>query len=1092
MKELNTNKFFRKLDWVAGWITFAIALGLYVYTLQPTVGLEDSGELIVASDYLGVPHAPGYPIWSFFTWLFQWVFHGVTFHGHPNPAWAVNLFSAVTGALACGVIALLISRSGMDMLRSFKKETEILGEKTEQILCAVSGIMGGLLLAFSHGMWSQAVIAEVYAFNVLFQSLVLLFLYRWLAEKPQNHKWLFLCLFTFGLGITNHQTLMFMGPAIAVAILLNDIKMFSFKNLWQLSTAVFGLILTAVAAYLHLPSIVVLSVLICIVALLFIKEDFLARDFIIVGSIFIILVGFNMWATAPLEANESIEIFKARMKWSWVSGPKFPGFWLWSSFAVLIPLIATFTLKQGKIVGPVFLLLLLGTAFYFYMPISSDQNPPINWAYPRTWKGFIHAITRGQYEQVKLASIFEPKFLIQLQIYLTDLRGQFYSIIALFAFIPFVSIPFFFLKKRRVLEMGKDGSPMPNQDKENSDRSSIALNWLFTTLVAFIVVGIVFIIMQNPKTDLQSLFIGQVQYIQSHAIYVFWIAYGVLFLTAWLQTLLKNNPATLWLGVVFMLLLPFSLLYKNNTDVYQQKVYGHIGQRGHDFGWQYGNWQLQGVKGIEEDLRAIYSPEEFEKIWAAYPNKNYPQPMGINAIFFGGTDPGRFVPTYMIYSAHVRPDVYLITQNALADDTYMKTMRDLYGNQIWIPSDQDANTEFAKFIRAVELGKINPGASVTKINGKWQVHGVMGVMKINALDCKIIFDNNQYRTETKTDEATRSKGSAVVYQDPKIDPKTGKPPLRSFYLEESYPMQWMYPYLTPHGLIMKLNNKPTPLTDEIVKNDTDFWNWYTKRLVADKNFMHDVPAQRAFCKLRGSIASLYQHRGRLKEAEAAYKQALELYPQSQEVVFKLVQFLAMKNRFNEAMNLLQRYLKEDKNSLSAKKMLNRLFAIQKIQTQTNQLEQKHKASKLTSKEELSLILLYLQSGRKKHAEKYALHLLSSKKIYPKQAFLIAQLMAQGHSYAVVEVALKKYIQLVPKDPQGWVNLAGIQVFLKKKNEVFFSLDQAIRLGGEPVRDQLRKNKQFDPIRNTPEFKKRVYSNQMEPLNPQTPLIPFLP
>ena len=94
---MTTDKFFRKSDWIACWVTFIISLIVYTLTLQPTLGLEDSGELIVASDYLGVPHPPGYPIWSLLTWFFQWVLHGVTFHGHPNPAWGVNFFSAFTG-----------------------------------------------------------------------------------------------------------------------------------------------------------------------------------------------------------------------------------------------------------------------------------------------------------------------------------------------------------------------------------------------------------------------------------------------------------------------------------------------------------------------------------------------------------------------------------------------------------------------------------------------------------------------------------------------------------------------------------------------------------------------------------------------------------------------------------------------------------------------------------------------------------------------------------------------------------------------------------------------------------------------------------
>jgi len=302
----------------------------------------------------------------------------------------------------------------------------------------------------------------------------------------------------------------------------------------------------------------------------------------------------------------------------------------------------------------------------------------------------------------------------------------------------------------------------------------------------------------------------------------------------------------------------------------------------------------------------------------------------------------------------------------------------------------------------------------------------------------------------------------------------------------------MYPYLTPHGLIMKLNNKPTPLTDEIVKNDTDFWNWYTKRLTADKNFMHDVPAQRAFCKLRGSIAGLYQHRKRPKEAEAAYKQALQLYPQSQEIVFKLVQFLANQNRFDEAIELLKKYLKEDKNSFNAKSLLNRIIQVKTVQIQINRIEKKRAIGIISFKEELNLILLYLKLGRKNYAEKLALNLLNSRKISKNQVLSIAQLMVQGHLYPIVEFAIKKYIQLDPKDFQGWINLAEIELFLGKKNQAFYSIDQAIQLGGNLAREQLKKNPQFDSIRNTPEFIQRVYPNQIKPLNSQNPLIPFLP
>src|SRR4029077_20582601 len=61
-----------------------------------------------------------------------------------------------------------------------------------------------------------------------------------------------------------------------------------------------------------------------------------------------------------------------------------------------------------------------------------------------------------------------------------------------------------------------------------------------------------------------------------------------------------------------------------------------------------------------------------------------------NAVLFGGTDAGRFCPTYMIFcESFLRPeqrrdpafdrrDVYIITQNALADAHYLEYIRAHY------------------------------------------------------------------------------------------------------------------------------------------------------------------------------------------------------------------------------------------------------------------------------------------------------------------------------------------------------------------------------------------------------------------------------
>ena len=207
---------------------------------------------------------------------------------------------------------------------------------------------------------------------------------------------------------------------------------------------------------------------------------------------------------------------EALADWMWVAGPSEPGFWLWTLFAVLlpalmIPLLLMDAPRSYLSADP------LGGQLLFLHAYASDQNPPINWGYPRTWEGFMHAITRGQYEQVKLAAVFTPRFLEQVGTYLFDLRSQFYGPIALLASLPSARLA---------------------HGKRN-------ITWLVTTFVAFVSVGIVFMILQNPKTDIQNLFIGRVQYIQSHASMSL-AGLRALLLMAGLQTLVKNHPLTRW------------------------------------------------------------------------------------------------------------------------------------------------------------------------------------------------------------------------------------------------------------------------------------------------------------------------------------------------------------------------------------------------------------------------------------------------------------------------------------------------------------------------------------------------------------------
>ena len=53
---------FKKINLLLGWISFVIALIVYLLTLEPTVSLWDCGEFIASSYKLQVGHPPGAPL----------------------------------------------------------------------------------------------------------------------------------------------------------------------------------------------------------------------------------------------------------------------------------------------------------------------------------------------------------------------------------------------------------------------------------------------------------------------------------------------------------------------------------------------------------------------------------------------------------------------------------------------------------------------------------------------------------------------------------------------------------------------------------------------------------------------------------------------------------------------------------------------------------------------------------------------------------------------------------------------------------------------------------------------------------------------
>jgi beta-lactamase regulating signal transducer with metallopeptidase domain len=355
--------------------------------------------------------------------------------------------------------------------------------------------------------------------------------------------------------------------------------------------------------------------------------------------------------------------------------------------------------------------------------------------------------------------------------------------------------------------------------------------------------------------------------------------------------------------------------------------------------------QYEGTTTSDDTLDKVWSPiletdlawEQFanwkEKYVLAYGNdiiKSIPP----GSIYFGGTDPGRGVITAMSKSHAEGKPFFTLTQNALADNTYLDYLRAMCGPTIYTPTDEESRQCFQEYMadvqRRIPLNQLKPGEVVNVVGEQVQVSGEVAVMSINGLLAKIIFDRN---------------------------------PGREFYIEESFPLDWMYPHLTPNGLIMKVNRQPLPrLSEELVRRDHEYWSSYLRPMLGDwlnydtpvaevaafvekvylkhdlggfkgdPQFVEDTWAQKGFSKLRSSIGGVYNWRitdaktpaGKLqmtKEADFAYRQAYALCPVSPEAVFRYATLLLSVNRVDDARLLAETTLKLDPTNAQVEALL---------------------------------------------------------------------------------------------------------------------------------------------------------------------------
>jgi tetratricopeptide (TPR) repeat protein len=1269
---------FRKIDWVTMLIAFGVVWIVYFLTLAPEVTLEDSGELCTGAFYAGIPHPPGYPFWSLYSWLWTAVLHV------GNVAWRVEVGESTAAALACGMVGLMVSRGSSMLMEGIEELRGITGRR-ENAICMVSGIVAGLCLGFGAVMWSESVaINRISLFGVPWVMMVLLFMLRWIYA-PHQRRYLFFAMLAFGICATIHQTLLCAAMGLEAAIAATQPRLGRMCFLGNSAIFLAGVVVYFTKATAALNEDKMLLAIFAVVGLLSaatyvwlaIQTRETTVEFCLDGCVLAAFAFFALSAT---------------------QGPLFLLLGLVAVGGFVKFAVDTWKLGHEWLVALICgVLVVSGWLFYFWEPISSMTNPPMNWGYPRTVEGFWHAIHRGQYEDAHPTNLLAwdgwKLFYMQLGILISGIAEEFNWLLLFVALIPLLFI-------RKV------------QKREQA--------WLVGLTSVFFCIGILLVILMNPQEDKQSVDLHKVFFTSSHGLLAIFMGYGMTLVGAYMATnyrkfrtvglllgglallpalnafysgicnayfwggegvaifnyqillflvitaafvltaiaarmLLRlrsqdavTDPASLDPKMVFMLaaggaalcvLLAVSMAFFNERSLTLSQVFGVLPrmfklslanlpaqagalvlliavafliglivcrdraplgltlglfalmpvaslmshwasseQRNHWFGYWYGHDMFSapftapdGSLSYDPDLRAA-------ALKGTNANLVYPE-IEPNAILFGGTDPGRFCPTYMVFCESFIPhadqpaqdrhfdrrDVYIITQNALADPTYLDYLRAQYyrsqqidppffqellrsseevrlnyttnslarvayelldkpltrigadvekrrraegvypPKEIYIPSQEDLNRSFAEY--QGDLQRRYQHDNDPRFNGEprqmksgeqpilaadgqhYMISSQVSVMSVNGLLAKVIFDNN---------------------------------PTNEFYVEESAPLDWMFPHLTPYGDIMKINREPVAdISPEIIRRDHEFWSRYSDRLIGDwindqtsvkeiadfvekayiqhdfsgfkgnRAFMRDESAQKSFSKLRTAIAGVYAWRlgllnqtptppeymphtaeiqqRMIKEADFAYRQAFAFCPYSPEVVVRYVGFLASFHRFDDARLVAETCLKLDPNSefmrgivrdihMQFSSVPNSKPEPADAQAALQALEKEVQEHPTNLMAAAALAQAYYRVQQGTKCLEILDAILSNTNADAQVLSNVVGLYYEMQKFPQLEAAFRRLVQVAPEVPDNWYNLASLECVMGQTPEALKHLQRALE---ENARRRASDPKAFD-------------------------------
>jgi hypothetical protein len=211
-----------------------IAFALVARGLQPGLAFWDTAELQVVAPLMGTAHPTGFPTYVLLGWLAS-----VLLQPFGEPAFRMNLFSAICVALAAGVT--------VDLVRVLTRSRWI-------------GAVAGLGLVLTPQVWAIGTHAEAHSLHLALVAILLRLLVGWEdrrralpddRRRERADRWLVAATVVFGLAVGNHSLTLLLAPAVAAYVIAVEPGI---VRRWRLvASCLAALTITLVVVYLELP-----------------------------------------------------------------------------------------------------------------------------------------------------------------------------------------------------------------------------------------------------------------------------------------------------------------------------------------------------------------------------------------------------------------------------------------------------------------------------------------------------------------------------------------------------------------------------------------------------------------------------------------------------------------------------------------------------------------------------------------------------------------------------------------------------------------------------------------------------------------------